>query len=60
METSHIEDEAARELEVLKVCIAEVQRSRPFLIGLIGDRYGWVPPADNMRAVARAALNRRQ
>lgn len=44
--------EEARELQVLKVCLAEVKRSRPFLIALIGDRYGWVPPEARIAAVA--------
>src|SRR5439155_26698150 len=35
--------EEQRELLVLKVCLAEIKRSRPFLIVLLGDRYGWVP-----------------
>ena len=55
LETAHIEDEAARELEVLRVCLEEVKRTRPFLIGLIGDRYGWIPPEQNIQAAARAA-----
>ena len=55
METAHIQDEAARELEVLRVCLEEVKRTRPFLIGLIGDRYGWIPPGQNIQAAARAA-----
>ena len=44
--------EEARELQVLKVCLAEVKRSRPFLIALIGDRYGWVPPEARIKAAA--------
>jgi len=55
VEVAEIEDEAARELEVLKVCLEEISRSHPFLIGLLGDRYGWVPPAERMEAAARAA-----
>lgn len=47
--------EAAREAQVLKVCLDEVRRSRPFLIALIGDRYGWVPPHDRAVAAAREA-----
>jgi tetratricopeptide (TPR) repeat protein len=43
-------DEGAREAEVLKHCLAEVQRCRPFLIVLLGDRYGWVPPTDRLAA----------
>jgi tetratricopeptide (TPR) repeat protein len=46
-------DEGARELQVLKVCLDEVRRCRPFLIVLLGDRYGWVPP--EARAIAAAA-----
>jgi tetratricopeptide (TPR) repeat protein len=44
--------EHAREREVLKVCLAEVRRCRPFLIVLLGDRYGWVPSPDRIAAVA--------
>jgi hypothetical protein len=29
-----------------------VRRCRPFLIVLIGDRYGWVPPVERMQAAA--------
>jgi hypothetical protein len=42
-----------RELQVLKVCLGEVQRCRPFLIVLLGDRYGWVPPPERIAAAAR-------
>jgi len=42
----------ARELQVLKVCLAEVNRCRPFLIVLLGDRYGWVPSAERIAAAA--------
>src|SRR5262245_7860995 len=46
-------DEHVRELQVLKVCLAEVRRCRPFLIVLLGDRYGWVPPADRVSIAAQ-------
>jgi tetratricopeptide (TPR) repeat protein len=42
-------DEGERELHVLKVCLNEIERSRPFFIGLLGDRYGWMPPVGRMR-----------
>lgn len=41
-----------RELLILKVCFNEIERSRPFLIGLLGDRYGWCPPDEHIRAAA--------
>ncbi|MBW2714314.1 MAG: DUF4062 domain-containing protein, partial [Deltaproteobacteria bacterium] len=55
VETIGEEDEQAKQLLVLKVCLNEVERSRPFLIGLLGDRYGWIPPEERMRAAAREA-----
>jgi hypothetical protein len=54
-EVGGIADGAARELTILKVCLQEIERTRPFLIGLIGDRYGWIPPEDRMKAAAQAA-----
>src|SRR5262249_58542783 len=48
-------EEAGGEAEVLKQCLAEVKRCRPFLIVLLGDRYGWVPPADRLATAGFAA-----
>ena len=50
--TASQRDEHARELKVLKVCLAEVKRCRPFLIVLLGDRYGWAPPEDRIKRAA--------
>lgn len=36
-------DEAAVESKVLEVCMGEIRRTKPFFIGLLGNRYGWVP-----------------
>lgn len=36
------EEEAER--KVLEICLDEIERCRPFFIGLLGERYGWVPP----------------
>ncbi|MBM3321505.1 MAG: DUF4062 domain-containing protein, partial [Candidatus Eisenbacteria bacterium] len=55
VETGRFKDEAERELVVLQVCLNEIDRTRPFLVGLIGDCYGWIPPAERMEAAARAA-----
>lgn len=55
VESANATTEEARELQVLKVCLSEIDRSRPFLIVLLGDRYGWVPPAERMEAAAREA-----
>lgn len=35
--------EEEREQYILDVCLREIDRSRPFFLGLLGHRYGWVP-----------------
>lgn len=30
--------------EVLPICLAEIDRARPYFIGMLGERYGWIPP----------------
>ncbi len=40
--------EEERENTVLKVCLEEIERCKPFFIGLLGDRYGWVPAEERM------------
>jgi tetratricopeptide (TPR) repeat protein len=37
--------------EVLPTCLAEIDACRPFLIGLLGERYGWVPAAAEVEPV---------
>ena len=55
VETASLANEQTRELQVLKVCLNEIERSRPFLIVLLGDRYGWVPPEERIAAAAQEA-----
>jgi len=38
-----ITDEQKSEGKVLPICLAEIDRCRPYFIGLLGERYGWVP-----------------
>jgi WD40 repeat protein len=38
-----ITEEEAQQGKVLPICLAEIDRSRPFFMGFIGERYGWVP-----------------
>lgn len=53
VQTNEATSEEEREQLVLKVCLDEIRRSRPFLIVLLGDRYGWVPPEERMAAAMR-------
>jgi WD40 repeat protein len=41
------EEEAQRE-GALKICLAEIERCRPFFVCLLGSRYGWVPPPEEV------------
>jgi len=54
VDTTSMAQEDEREATVLKVCIEEIKRCRPFFIGLLGDRYGWVPPADKLKLTVEA------
>jgi tetratricopeptide (TPR) repeat protein len=38
-----ITDEQQAEGKVLPICLDEIQRCRPYFIGLLGERYGWIP-----------------
>lgn len=38
-----ITEEQAAEGKVLPLCLEEIHRCRPFFIGLLGERYGWIP-----------------
>jgi tetratricopeptide (TPR) repeat protein len=40
-----VTDEQKAEGKVLPVCLAEIKKCRPYFIGLLGERYGWVPDA---------------
>ncbi len=38
-----ITEEAAAEGKVLPICLEEIHNCRPYFIGMLGERYGWVP-----------------
>ena len=42
--------EQAQRGEVLPICLAEIDRARPYFIGMLGERYGWIPPSDGFAA----------
>lgn len=52
VETADVKDEQTRELLTLKVCLDEIDKSRPLLIVLLGDRYGWTPAKERLEAAA--------
>ena len=38
-----VPEEQSQRKETLRHCLAEIKRCRPYFIGLLGERYGWVP-----------------
>lgn len=48
-----ITEEQAAEGQVLPLCLAEIERSRPYFIGLLGERYGWIPDTIRPEVVER-------
>ncbi len=38
-----ITEKDAENGKVIEICLNEIDKSRPFFIGIIGERYGWVP-----------------
>ena len=39
--TTGIEDEVEKDNKVLSVCFDEIDRSQPFFVAVLGDRYGY-------------------
>jgi tetratricopeptide (TPR) repeat protein len=38
-----VTDKQVAEGEMLGICLSEIDQCRPYFIGLLGERYGWVP-----------------
>jgi len=48
-----ITDEQSAEGEVLPICLEEIERCRPYFIGILGERYGWTPDSIDADLLAR-------
>jgi tetratricopeptide (TPR) repeat protein len=46
-----ISEEEAKQGKVFDICLKEVLKTRPFFIGLLGERYGWVPNEAERKAM---------
>ena len=38
-----ITEEESKMSKVVEICLEEIDKSHPFFIGLLGNRYGWIP-----------------
>lgn len=43
--------ENQREERVLDVCFSAIDMARPLFIGLLGNRYGWIPPKERIEHI---------
>lgn len=43
-----ITEEESKTGKVVEICIDEIDRTRPFFIGLLGGRYGWTPKGSDL------------
>lgn len=41
-----IPEEVSKEGRVIEICLNEIDKSRPYFIGILGNRYGWVPSVE--------------
>ena len=43
-----ITEEEAYQGKIIRLCLDEIDRCRPFFVGILGQRYGWVPKAADL------------
>lgn len=48
-----ITEQQAHDGQVLPLCLAEIERSRPYFLGLLGERYGWIPDSIRPEIIER-------
>ncbi len=44
------ENENDANAKILRTCFDEIQKTKPYFVALIGERYGWIPDADDVTA----------
>lgn len=56
--TDEIKNEKDKEGAILKTCLDVIDNCRPFFIGFIGERYGWIPPTNTLcKSVPESIFN---
>ena len=48
-----ITNEESESGKVMEICLREVENSIPFFIGIIGNRYGWVPEPEDISDIVK-------
>jgi tetratricopeptide (TPR) repeat protein len=47
-----ISEEESKQGKVMDICLKEIQKTTPFFIGLLGERYGWVLSEEDKQGIA--------
>lgn len=53
-----IPEQKGKQGRIIGACLEEIDNSRPFFIGLLGDRYGWQPSLSDLGESSNALLER--
>ncbi|MDR1353392.1 MAG: DUF4062 domain-containing protein, partial [Treponema sp.] len=48
-----ISEEESKQGKVVDICLTEIGNTHPFFIGLLGERYGWVPNKKELKDIAK-------
>ena len=48
-----ISAQEAKERQTLLRCLTAVESCKPFFVGILGQRYGWIPPKEEMEQAAK-------
>lgn len=51
-----ISEEESRTGKVIEICVDEIERTRPYFIGLVGGRYGWIPDDKELKANSQLSV----
>lgn len=43
-----VTEEESHSGKVVEICLREIENSHPFFIGIVGNRYGWCPPIEEL------------
>jgi tetratricopeptide (TPR) repeat protein len=43
-----INENDSKQGKVVEICLQEIENTHPFFIGLLGERYGWTPPPEEI------------
>ena len=52
-----VTEEQAEQGKVIEICLREIDRCRPYFIGILGERYGWVPEPSEYKKHRRIVEN---